>query len=259
MTQQIQAELSVSYLYSLQVWNMVCISYVFAALCEYSLALYVMHMVVKRRRAERAKTENGVHCEDAYDDEVEGSGEEDRSCSTDRHQKTLPAAAQLYSSFQLGDDVQGSISLKPMRKMNRKRCSSDGSGHHNHHHHHHRHRSYHHSHHPQRPNDLIHHQKKFTEQVSTKTKTELAENSSCDNCDSNCKNEGEEENYKIVVNSGIFYTLKCHRLWKHFRTTTRHSAVDNVSRYLFPLSYFLFVLIFVLHAKSDQQTAFIFI
>ncbi|KAI2807962.1 hypothetical protein BLOT_005903 [Blomia tropicalis] len=49
ITQQIQANLNVSYVYALQIWNIVCIVFVFANLLEYAIALYVMHMAHKRR------------------------------------------------------------------------------------------------------------------------------------------------------------------------------------------------------------------
>ena len=64
ITQQIQSDLSVSYVYSLQVWNIVCIIFVFANLCEFALALYVMHMSHKRkvkvfRRMQSNQSTNG--------------------------------------------------------------------------------------------------------------------------------------------------------------------------------------------------------
>lgn len=48
ITQQIQSDLNVSYVYALQVWNIVCIIFVFANLAEFALAMYVMHAVQKR-------------------------------------------------------------------------------------------------------------------------------------------------------------------------------------------------------------------
>lgn len=39
ITQQIQSNLNVSYVYALQVWNIVCILFVFANLLEYAIAL----------------------------------------------------------------------------------------------------------------------------------------------------------------------------------------------------------------------------
>ena len=54
ITQQIQSDLNVSYIYALQVWNIVCVLFVFANLLEYAIALYVMHMAHKRRAAKSA-------------------------------------------------------------------------------------------------------------------------------------------------------------------------------------------------------------
>lgn len=58
ITQQIQSDLSVSYVYALQVWNIVCIVFVFANLLEFSLALYEMHMFQKRASAVASKNTN---------------------------------------------------------------------------------------------------------------------------------------------------------------------------------------------------------
>src|SRR5699024_1079925 len=49
ITQQIQSDLNVSYVYALQVWNIVCIIFVFANLLEFAIALYAMHMSQKRK------------------------------------------------------------------------------------------------------------------------------------------------------------------------------------------------------------------
>ncbi|KAH9426093.1 hypothetical protein DERP_007033 [Dermatophagoides pteronyssinus] len=43
ITQQIQSDLNVSYVYALQIWNIVCIIFVFANLLEFAIALYMIH------------------------------------------------------------------------------------------------------------------------------------------------------------------------------------------------------------------------
>jgi len=58
ITQQIQSDLNVSYVYALQVWNIVCIMFVFAGLLEFAIALYVMHMNQKKK-ANRKKSQLG--------------------------------------------------------------------------------------------------------------------------------------------------------------------------------------------------------
>ena len=55
ITQQIQSNLNVSYIYAMQVWNIVCIIFVFASLLEYAIALYVMHMDHKRKAQKAAR------------------------------------------------------------------------------------------------------------------------------------------------------------------------------------------------------------
>lgn len=54
ITQQIQSNLNVSYVYALQVWNITCCIFVFANLLEYAIALYVMHMAQKRKAVKSA-------------------------------------------------------------------------------------------------------------------------------------------------------------------------------------------------------------
>src|SRR6218665_3577042 len=50
MTQQIQSDLNVSYIYALQVWTLVCITFVFANLVAFAFALGDMHMSLKRKK-----------------------------------------------------------------------------------------------------------------------------------------------------------------------------------------------------------------
>lgn len=136
ITQQIQSDLNVSYVYALQIWNIVSIIFVFCALLEFAIALYAIHMNVKRKGKKKK-------CDDVMNNVHHKSD------------KNRPLALNI-------DDV------------------SKGNSH------------------------------------------ELS---------------------------------KWHKAWRrlksaiynHFRSTTRHSFVDHVSRYLFPLSYFLFILVFVLY------------
>ena len=75
VTQQIQSDLNVSYVYALQVWNIVSIIFVFANLLEFAIALYMMHQVQKYKTHRdanngrfpemyRTNIENGFSIED---------------------------------------------------------------------------------------------------------------------------------------------------------------------------------------------------
>lgn len=55
ITQQIQSDLSVSYVYALQVWNIVCIIFIFANLLEFAISIYVYHMSQKKRSSKDKK------------------------------------------------------------------------------------------------------------------------------------------------------------------------------------------------------------
>ncbi|OTF76131.1 hypothetical protein BLA29_004306 [Euroglyphus maynei] len=56
ITQQIQSDLNVSYVYALQVWNIVCIVFVFANLLEFAIALYMIHRDQEQKSKEQHTT-----------------------------------------------------------------------------------------------------------------------------------------------------------------------------------------------------------
>ena len=139
ITQQVQSDLSVSYTYSLQVWNIICILFVFASLCEFALALFIMHMVQKRK-------------------------------------------AKVFKRMHSNQSVNGKAPVSLVRM---------------------------------------------------ESKVEIPERDLPDHV-------------------RYWRRLKA-KLAKHFRTTTRHSSIDYVSRYLFPILYFTFVIAFTLHSMNDRQ------
>lgn len=61
ITQQIQSDLNVSYVYALQIWNIVSIIFVFAALLEFAIALYAMHMSVKKKGKKKKCDDAKMH------------------------------------------------------------------------------------------------------------------------------------------------------------------------------------------------------
>ncbi len=152
ITQQIQSDLSVSYVYSLQVWNIVCIIFVFANLCEFALALFVMHMKQKRKaklfRRMHSNQSNGASCPAVS--------------------IAVPNSKLVADSHNMTDE--------------RKRTFSSS-------------------------------QARYWQRVRTK-------------------------------------------IAKHFRSTSRHSWVDYVARYVFPLAFFLFVASFAAHSLDNSTNAF---
>lgn len=60
ITQQVQAGLNVSYVYSLQIWNMFCIIFVFAAVFEYAYSLHVMHIDTKQMKKQQEEKKSFV-------------------------------------------------------------------------------------------------------------------------------------------------------------------------------------------------------
>lgn len=144
ITQQIQSDLNVSYVYSLQIWNIVCIIFVFATLCEFSIALFVMHMMQKQRSK---------------------------------------AFKRMHSNQSTNGGASVSVAL-------------------------------------QMPNG----------------------------------NDGKRENASERVR--YWRRIKT-KIAKHFRSTSRHSWVDYVARYVFPLTFFLFVTVFAAHSlNSHTKDAF---
>lgn len=61
ITQEINSGLSVSYMYALQVWNFVCIIFVFANLLEFAVAYFEHNMAEKRRaRKQQQRTQSDL-------------------------------------------------------------------------------------------------------------------------------------------------------------------------------------------------------
>lgn len=58
ITQQIQSDLNVSYVYALQVWNIVSIVFVFGNLLAFAIALFVMHQAQKEK-SRKEESEKG--------------------------------------------------------------------------------------------------------------------------------------------------------------------------------------------------------
>lgn len=141
ITQQIQSELNVSYVYSLQVWNTVCIIFVFASLCEFALALFNLHMVQKRK---------------------------------------AKVFKRMYSTSP----------LSPIPKAAKPADSENPF---------------------------------FPPQNSS-------------------------------PNSRFWRRFKS-KLAKHFQTTTRHSSVDYAARYLFPITYLIFVAFFAIHSTNESRNS----
>ncbi len=185
VTQQIQSDLNVSYIYSLQIWNATAIFYVFANLCQYALALFVFHMAQKskrkvkqsfRRMTSRVSTKSGAavageaeHGSTAIELPTiseEGGGKGDNHCGLSGNHHQVPRARQRTVP----------VLLNAAKLQLRRRCRA------------------------------------------LRTRVQL-----------------------------------------HFRSTTRHSSVDYISRYLFPISYLLFVFAFAAHSASSRtKGAFFF-
>lgn len=182
VTQQIQSDLSVSYVYSLQIWNAVAIFYVFANLCQYALALFVYHMAQKCKRKQRQSFRRAT----SRTSTKSGSGGAEVEASTAFE---LPAIAEEggIGGFK-GSSSEGDEDRKAKRR---------------------------------RPLPVL-----------------LA---------------------SVKLQLGRQWRAVRTRLELHFCSTTRHSSVDYVARYLFPASYFLFVLAFTIHSSSSRtKGAFFF-
>lgn len=132
ITQQIQSDLSVSYVYALQVWNIMCIIFVFANLLEFSIALYDMHMDDKEKV------------------------------------KRLNSIVPLENGSVENNNVIVEMNI----------------------------------------------------------------------------DDSEEARKKSLSASERYWCRLCTRMRQHFKTTSRHSRIDMISRYLFPVAFLLFVFIF---------------
>lgn len=172
VTQQIQSDLSVSYIYSLQIWNAVAIFYVFANLCQYALALFVYHMAQKCKRKQKQSFRRMTSKTSTKSGAVE----------LEINAFELPTIAE-EGGGRLGVQTESSKARAPVLVF-----------------------------------------------LAT-TKLQL------------------RRRWRAIQT----------RLRLHFGSTTRHSSVDYVARYLFPISYFFFVLAFTVHSVSSRtKGAFFF-
>lgn len=65
------------------------------------------------------------------------------------------------------------------------------------------------------------------------------------------KRKAAAKSAQVNAQSGSHASTLWSRVRRHFRTTSRNSSVDLVSRYLFPLTYGLFILFFIVYCVLE--------